>query len=190
MSGLPAESHVSDEQRGGLAVALARRRVPLGFAAACVVFWLASPTRATLLIGVSLACAGEMLRIWAAGHLNKSREVTASGPYRWTAHPLYVGSSVMGIGLAVASHNVIVVGVVATYLVGTLAAAVRCEEAFLRRAFGDRYDRYRRDGEIDADRRFSFARAVENRELRAVGGLLLAILLLSFKAAYNGAFGG
>jgi protein-S-isoprenylcysteine O-methyltransferase Ste14 len=177
-------------RRASLAVALARRRVPLGFAAALVVFWLASPTRATLLTGFGIAAAGEMLRIWAAGHLNKSREVTTSGPYRWTAHPLYVGSSVMGIGLAVASHNVIVVGVVAAYLVGTLSAAVRCEEAFLRRAFGDRYDRYRRGGEADADREFSFARAMENREFRAIGGLLLAILLLSFKAAYNGAFGG
>jgi hypothetical protein len=190
MSGLVVGYHVSDEKRGSLAVALARRRVPIGFAAAFVVFWLANPTRSTLLIGISIACAGEMLRFWAAGHLNKSREVTASGPYRWTGHPLYVGSSVIGLGLAVASHNVIVAGIVATYLVGTLSAAVKCEEAFLRRAFGDRYDRYRRDGEIDADRQFSLARAIENRELRTIGGLLLAILLLSFKAAYNGAFGG
>ena len=51
----------------------------------------------------SVALAGEALRIWAAGHLNKSREVTSSGPYRWFAHPLYVGSSVMGVGLAIAS---------------------------------------------------------------------------------------
>ena len=42
--------------------------------------------------------AGEALRMWAAGHLNKSREVTSSGPYRFVAHPLYVGSSMMGAG--------------------------------------------------------------------------------------------
>ena len=30
---------------------------------------------------------------------NKAREVTSSGPYRWFAHPLYVGSSIMGAGL-------------------------------------------------------------------------------------------
>ncbi len=51
--------------------------------------------------------------IWAAGHLNKSREVTASGPYRWVAHPLYVGSSIMGVGLAIASGSLIVAVVIA-----------------------------------------------------------------------------
>ncbi len=56
--------------------------------------------------GRRCAIAGEALRIWAAGHLNKSREVTSSGPYRWFAHPLYVGSSIMGVGLAVASGSV------------------------------------------------------------------------------------
>ena len=30
----------------------------------------------------AVAALGEALRIWAAGHLNKSREVTSSGPYR------------------------------------------------------------------------------------------------------------
>ena len=40
--------------------------------------------------------AGEALRIWAAGHLEKGREVTASGPYRWTRHPLYLGSTIIG----------------------------------------------------------------------------------------------
>ena len=66
-----------------------------------VVLWLAQPTRATLAIGTALAIGGECLRVWASGHLNKAREVTASGPYRWFAHPLYVGSSIMGVGLAI-----------------------------------------------------------------------------------------
>ena len=44
--------------------------------------------------------AGECLRLWAAGHLEKSKEVTRSGPYRHTRHPLYLGSSIIGIGIA------------------------------------------------------------------------------------------
>lgn len=177
-----------------LAVTLARRRVPLGFAAALLVLWLAQPTGATLLWGGTIALAGEGLRIWAAGHLNKSREVTTSGPYRWLAHPLYVGSSVMGAGLAVASNSAIVAAIIAVYLGATIAAAIRSEEAFLRRTFGDGYDRYRSGANSAATgprsdrRRFSAAQAMANREYRAVAGLGVAVLLLLLKAAYNGMF--
>ena len=173
---------------------LARRRVPLGFAAALLVIWLAQPNRATLLWGGIVAIVGEGLRIWAAGHLNKSREVTMSGPYRWLAHPLYVGSSIMGAGLALASNSAVVGGIIAVYLAATIAAAIRSEEAFLRRTFGDGYDRYRSGANAAAAgpgsdrRRFSAAQAIANREYRAVAGLAVAVLLLLLKAAYHGLF--
>ena len=137
-----------------------------------------------------MALLGEGLRVWAAGHLNKSREVTSSGPYRWFAHPLYVGSSIMGAGLAVASATVIAAIAIALYLVVTLTAAIRSEENFLRTAFGGEYDRYRRrqaSGAGDA-RRFSAARAIANHEHRAAIGLAVAVLLLLLKATYNGMF--
>jgi hypothetical protein len=154
------------------------------------VFWLAQPTALTLAIGTPVATCGELIRVWAAGHLNKSREVTSSGPYRFVAHPLYVGSSVMGAGLAIASGRLVVALIVAVYLAVTFMAAIRSEEAALRRKFGDRYDRYRRAGVVDADRRFAASRAIENREHRAVAGLVLAVLLLALKATYNGVFWG
>jgi hypothetical protein len=167
--------------------------VPLGFAFAILVLWLAHPTGPLLIAGGAIAAVGEALRIWAAGHLNKSREVTASGPYRWFAHPLYVGSSIMGGGLALASGSIIVALLVLLYLGSTITAAVKSEEAFLRQKFGDRYDRYRR-GELGVhddeatSRRFSVVQAMANHEYRAVAGLLLAVLLLCLKAAYNGSF--
>lgn len=174
---------------------LARLRVPLGFVFAVAVLWLAQPTGGSLLAGVVIACAGEALRIWAAGHLIKSREVTSSGPYRWLAHPLYAGSSLMGAGLAIASHSVVVALLIALYLGVTITAAIRSEEAFLRRTFGDGYDRYRRGGAdggvmraANAGRRFSLAQARANREYRAVAGLVAAVLLLLLKATYNGMF--
>ena len=172
-----------------VAAALARRRVPLGFAFGAIVILLAAPTRATLVVGSAVAVMGEALRFWAAGHLNKAREVTASGPYRWFAHPLYVGSSVMGLGLAIASASIVVAVLIAAYLTVTLTAAVRSEEAFLRRKFGDRYGRYR-SGETatPAGGRFSFALAMSNREYRAAVGLAVAVLLLSLAATYNEPF--
>ena len=161
--------------------------------------WLAKPSGPTLAIGGAIAAVGEALRVWAAGHLNKSREVTSSGPYRWMAHPLYVGSSIMGVGLAVASGSLVVAALVAVYLGVTITAAIRSEEAFLLGKFGAEYSRYRR-GSVDRSdrgraeengghsRAFSVRRAMANREHRAVGGLLVAALLLVLKATYNGMF--
>ena len=77
---------------------LARFRTRLGLVVGAAAFWLARPTLDTVAAGALIAALGEALRIWAAGHLHKSREVTSSGPYRWLGHPLYVGSSIMGVG--------------------------------------------------------------------------------------------
>ena len=170
---------------------LARLRVPLGFVCGALVLWLAQPTAVTLASGTAIAMAGECLRVWASGHLNKAREVTVSGPYRWFAHPLYVGSSIMGAGLAVASNSVAVAGLIALYASVTLTAAIKNEEAFLRHTFGDRYDRYRRGSAgaaAERDRRFSVAQATANHEHRALVGLAVAVLLLVLKATYNGSF--
>jgi Phospholipid methyltransferase len=180
---------------GGMLVAtVARLRVALGFVFGVLVLVLAQPTGRSLLAGMSVAVCGEAIRIWAAGHLHKSREVTASGPYRWCPHPLYVGSSIMGLGLAIVSASWIATALIAVYLATTLTAAIKSEEAYLRRAFGDQYDLYRsglaaKRADAGTSRRpFSAGQAIANREYRAVVGLLVAMLLLALKASYNGAF--
>jgi hypothetical protein len=90
-----------------------------------------------------------------------------------------------------------VAALIATYLTVTLTAAVRTEEAFLRRTFGDGYVRYKRGDEpgVDVpgaatgrDRPFSLAQARVNREYRAVIGFGAAVLLLILKATYNKMF--
>ena len=160
--------------------ALSRWRVALGFLFGAIVFWLARPTPTTLTAGAILAGAGEVFRMWAAGHLQKSREITTSGPYKLCAHPLYVGSGLMGAGLALASGSVSVAVLVALYLGVALPASARQETAFLRQKFGDQYQRYRDGSSGDqadgAGRRFSFSRAFANHEHRAVIGLLLSLI--------------
>jgi protein-S-isoprenylcysteine O-methyltransferase Ste14 len=160
---------------------LARRRVTLGFVAGLVTLLLAAPSSRSLAIGLVVACAGEAVRIWAAGHLEKSREVTRSGPYRWMRHPLYVGSSIIAVGVALAARSALVAVVIALYMASTLAAAIRSEEAFLRRAFGDTYDQYRESRAEPMARRFSASRVVRNREYRAVLGVLAGFALLALK---------
>jgi protein-S-isoprenylcysteine O-methyltransferase Ste14 len=139
---------------------LARWRVFLGFVFAAIVLWLATPTLRSLVIGGAIALLGESIRLWAAGHLEKSKEVTSSGPYRYTRHPLYLGSSLIGIGMAVVANNSIVAVIVIAYLALTLTAAMRSEEAHLREKFGDAYDAYAQQRAPSTGRSFSWRRAV------------------------------
>ena len=97
---------------GSVARRLARWRVPAGYVLGIVAFWYMDPTATSLAIGGVVAAAGEALRIWAAGHLEKGREVTSSGPYSFTRHPLYLGSSLIGVGLAIGSGSWIVAAIV------------------------------------------------------------------------------
>jgi protein-S-isoprenylcysteine O-methyltransferase Ste14 len=159
-------------------------RVPLGFAFAIVVVWLAAPTWTSLQWGLPIAALGEALRVWAAGHLEKSREVTRSGPYRWLRHPLYVGSSLMAAGLAVAAGSIVVAILVAVYMTSTITAAILTENAFLKQTFGADYAAWQAGTLAPAVmRRFSLERAVRNREYRALAGFLLIAALLAYKAA-------
>lgn len=161
---------------------LARWRVFLGFVFAAIVMWLATPTRNSLLVGAAIAVIGECLRLWAAGHLEKSREVTRSGPYRYSRHPLYLGSSIIGVGIAVASHHLVVAAMVVGYMLLTLTAAMRSEEAHLREKFGDAYDAYAEKRAEPMDRPFSWPRAIGNREHHTMIGLATGLGLLALKS--------
>ena len=160
---------------------IARLRVPLGFLFGLVVLWLAQPTPRTLAIGAGVALLGEFVRIWAAGHLEKGREVTSSGPYALTRHPLYLGSTVIGIGLVIAAADIWVSVLVLGYLAITYTAAIRTEEAHLTEKFGAAYPRYRA-GEMSVKRSFSLERALKtNREYRAAIGVLVVLGVLGWK---------
>ena len=165
---------------------LARLRVPLGFVFGAVVLYVARPTWTSIALGTAIGIVGEGIRFWASGHLEKSREVTQSGPYRFTRHPLYVGSSVMGLGVAVGTALAgIVFALVAIYMGATIGAAIRTEEAFLRERFGGQYDDYARSRGPAMERPFSLERAWRNREdPGAMTGLAVAVGLLVLKAAW------
>jgi protein-S-isoprenylcysteine O-methyltransferase Ste14 len=166
-----------------LAATLARRRVPLGFICGLAVLWLAQPTWFTLAAGGAVAALGEAIRVWAAGHLEKGSEVTRSGPYRITRHPLYAGSAIVAAGAAVAAARGSVALIIGVYMVVTMAAAIRHEEANMRAAFGPQYDAYLTSRAPAAHRGFSVKRALWNREHRTVMGLLIVAVIFAIKAA-------
>ena len=160
---------------------LARWRVPLGYVLAIAAIALAAPTWRSLVAGALVGAIGEALRIWAAGHLEKGREVTTTGPYAMTRHPLYAGSCIMGVGFAIAADSVMVAALVLVYLALTIVAAVRSEEAHLTEKFGESYPAYREGRAQPAARRFSVERAWRNREYRALLGFAGVFLLLAVR---------
>ena len=165
---------------------VARSRVAAGFGVAAASFWLARPSWWSLGLGAAIGLAGACLRGWAAGHLEKGVEVTTSGPYRWMRHPLYVGSTLLGLGFAAAARHPVAALLIVLYLAVSLSQAARFEEARLRAELGGAYDRYAQGAAAAGDRRWSLARAARNREGQALAGFLAALALLGLKALLAG----
>ena len=160
---------------------LARLRVPLGFLAAAFAFGFAHPSWRSWAIGLAVSLVGEGIRVWAAGHIEKGREITRSGPYRYFRHPLYLGSSMLGVGFAIASRSVPVAVLILLYLGLTITAAVRTEEAVLDAKFQGAYADYRAGRIAPVMRTFSVQRAIRNREYRALAGLAAAFVVLALR---------
>ena len=160
---------------------LARLRVPLGFAAAAIAFLLARPSWTTWRIGLAVALIGELVRLWASGHIEKGREITRSGPYQFVRHPLYLGSALLGLGFVVAANNTAVAVLTVMYLGLTLTAAARSEEVHLDEKFQGAYSSYREGMMARAQRPYSWKRAMANREYQAVAGLMAVFAFLWWK---------
>jgi len=168
---------------------LSRLRVPLGYAAFALVVILARPRMESVAAGAALAVLGESLRIWASGHIEKTERLATGGPYAHTRNPLYVGSALLAIGVAVASASLFVVLAVAAYFALLYPAVIREESAFLARRFPEEYAAWARDVPAFVPRlrpagpratRFDWHRVRTNREWRTAAALpLVAALLLA-----------
>ena len=116
-----------------------RWRVPFGYVVALVAVAFARPTGRSLLYGLALIVPGELLRIWAAGHVEKARKLATGGPYSHTQHPLYLGTCLITLGLATVSARPLVFVIAFAYLLAFFPQAVLEERRFLDKEFGDTY---------------------------------------------------
>jgi len=66
---------------------------------------LAQPAPRGLPIGVAVCILGEMVRLWAAGYVRKSRVLETRGPYAFVRHPQYLGNTLHAVGLCLASGH-------------------------------------------------------------------------------------
>src|SRR5262245_65728513 len=98
----PPSNAASPSRGPEAAVMPSRYRVPAGWLVGLLVVALARPTPSSLLLGVPLALVGELVRIWASGHIEKTKRLAPGGPYAHSRNPLYVGSLLIALGVAIA----------------------------------------------------------------------------------------
>ena len=102
----------------------------------------AGPKAWTLLAGLPLAILGEGIRTWSSGVIVKNRELATEGPYALVRNPLYVGSFVMGLGLAVMSGSPVLVALMAVLFPLVYGGLIRKEEKYLLGAYGQAFRDY------------------------------------------------
>jgi protein-S-isoprenylcysteine O-methyltransferase Ste14 len=118
---------------------LSRRiRVPLGFIAAALYLfdlWRRAPRPAAIAWSLALVLPGLWLRGYAAGYVKKNRELTVTGPYAHVRNPLYLGSTLIAAGFAVALESWPMAAVLAVGFALIYIPVIASEEQFLRGAF-------------------------------------------------------
>jgi phospholipid methyltransferase len=119
-----------------------RFRVSAGFALAPLLLITARPTRGSLIAGAAFAVAGLALRGWASGHLKKNQELTISGPYAYTRNPLYLGTLILGTGVAVAGGAIWFVALFIALYLAVYAPVMSAEAETVRRLFPQQYEAY------------------------------------------------
>lgn len=168
-----------------------RFRVPAGYAAGLLALWLARPNGLSLVWSLPLVAGGEALRLWASGHIEKTRRLATGGPYAHTRNPLYLGSVLLAVGFATASASSWVVLAVAAYLLAFYPSVIREEASFLRQIFPEEYARWARDVPLFLPRlhaagpretTFSWPRVAANREWRTAAAIAVIMAMLSARA--------
>jgi protein-S-isoprenylcysteine O-methyltransferase Ste14 len=155
------------------------------------------PAPAALGGGAVLAVLGLLLRGWAAGTIRKDEELTTNGPYSRLRHPLYAGSFLIGMGLAVAGGHWIWPLLVVGFFAAIYGRTVADERARLTELFGARYVEYAARvpallprlfpyrAEAPASGGFAWSRYLRNREWEALLGAAAAFAILTGKMLWS-----
>lgn len=185
-----SSTHVQRRRPRTFDEALARQRVPAALPLVLVGAWLARPTVAGLAVGCAISAVGLAIRGLAASRLDKNETLATSGPYAATRHPLYLGSTLVLVGLVVAAGSWIMAALGVAYLAVFYPLTMAREDRKLRARHGAAFDAWAArvprfwprlvslrtvaDG-------CSWARYRKSREYRAVLAVALGMALLSLK---------
>ncbi len=114
----------------------------------------AHSTPLALLIGFTLAFAGELMRAWGvayAGSLTRvtggvgAPELIVAGPFSYVRNPLYVGNMMLYVGIGVMANALTpwLVLIAAVYFFFQYSMIVSLEEEFLEKTFSTVFAEYK-----------------------------------------------
>ena len=174
--------------------AIARRiRVPVGFAFAALYLWLAKPSVTSICAGGVLIISGLAIRALASGHVRKNEQLTTSGPYGYTRHPLYLGSLIMASGFALAARSWWIALMTTLIFLIIYVPVMLAEETFLRQRF-PQFEDYasavprlwlRSSAFSYGQGSFSWKLYCQHREYNALVGSVAMMVVLAVKLLRN-----
>jgi len=117
--------------------------------------WPRFPGLPVVPLGVVLAIAGVALPVWAAvlfrragatfiPHATQHQRLVVDGPYRFTRNPMYLGLTLVSLGIAVSNGAWPILLAPIAVVVAFNFVHIPYEEAAMRRAFGADFDDYAR----------------------------------------------
>lgn len=171
-------------------------RVRMGVLLALICLYFAKPTRGFFIAGIPILMLGEIIRVWASGHILKSSSLTVSGPYSYLRHPLYIGSLIIGIGFTLISKSIIMVICLIIYFLLFYPITIIKEEKILQEKFKDSFVTYKNSVAAFFAKKiswylpgkyaqFKFSLFLLNREYRLIITIILALILLYLKMRYH-----
>jgi protein-S-isoprenylcysteine O-methyltransferase Ste14 len=161
-------------------------RVPVGRVGIIALFFM-HPTWRSVAIGSIVAGLGALIRLWAAGHIDKGKALATAGPYALTRNPLYLGSLLMGVGVFIAGQIYWLLLSFAILYVALYFPVMKREEKDLLQGYGNEFLEYSKRVPMFLPRfqsagghasSFLWSRVRRNREHRHLLVLALAEIFL------------
>jgi protein-S-isoprenylcysteine O-methyltransferase Ste14 len=164
-----------------------KTRVPAGTVLGVIFLICMHPSIRSLGIGGAIALPGSLLRLWAAGHIEKGRVLTQSGPYALTRNPLYLGSFLLALGIIIGGQGYWLLPIFGIFFAIFYIPVMKAEELELFSGYGEQFTEYAKRVPLffpgfrtmgHASSTFLWSRVIRNREHRTVAGLIFAEVVL------------
>lgn len=132
-------------------------RQALGLLLIAVCAWLTRPAGPWVLVGLGIAAAGQLFRIFAAGTIFKNRNLASTGAYALVRHPLYLGNFLILFGFGLACANPWVIALLLLFWLIWYPAAIRYEDRKLEQIFGESWVEWSKGTNAVLPNSFNFA---------------------------------
>ena len=154
----------------------------------------ARPVLALALIGLAIAFAGTLVRLYASGFIVKNEQLATDGPYRFVRHPLYTGNILLVVGFAIAGSRWWALPLAALFFWFYYPPAIEYEDRKLRRIFGATWEQWSlrtpalmprfNAASSASDRSWSLATSMQrNGELVLVAFLLICMVWVAWRTS-------